>query len=505
MHADAEPLILVVDDNDAARYLKDRTLRKAGFRTALAAAGEEALRLAREERPDLVLLDIKLPDIDGFEVCRRLRTDEATASIAIVQISATFEGPEHRVRGLEGGADTFLVAPVEGTVLVATVRAMLRLRRAEAQLREFDRRKDEFLATLAHELRNPLAPVIYCLDSMQPRAAADPELAGCVSIMRRQIDHLVRLVDDLVDMSRITQNKLTLQLAPVTLQQILDSAIEAQRPQLEAKEQKLTRRLPEQPVELHADAVRLAQVFGNLLSNSIKYTPEGGRIEVSSEVSGDIVSVSVRDDGIGISQQDLDRVFELFVQVRQRGSGLGIGLALVTRIVEMHGGRVSASSDGPGRGSTFTVHLPVAPKHAAVETLVEGAQQGTPERKKVLVVDDNEDAVEALVLLLRAQNQDVRAAHGGLDAVEIAAEFQPDLIFMDVSMPDLDGLEAVTRIRQQPWSGKAVICVLSGHGQPADRQRSTAAGADLHWVKPVGREALIELIRRGTRPETGGR
>src|SRR5690606_33005890 len=184
-------------------------------------------------RPDLVLLDIKLPDIDGFEVCARLRADEATASMAIVQISATFESPEYRVRGLEGGADTFLVAPVEATVLVATVRAMVRLRRAEAQLREFDRRKDEFLATLAHELRNPLSPLLYCIELLDPQVK-DSAPAGTVAIMRRQSEHLVRLVDDLVDMSRITQNKLTLRLESVVLGDVIETAVEARRAEIDA-------------------------------------------------------------------------------------------------------------------------------------------------------------------------------------------------------------------------------------------------------------------------------
>jgi CheY-like chemotaxis protein/two-component sensor histidine kinase len=297
-------------------------------------------------------------------------------------------------------------------------------------------------------------------------------------------------------MSRITQNKLTLQLAPVILSDVIDTAVEALRPELDRKEQTLTISLPEAPVELRADGVRLAQVFGNLLSNSIKYTPEGGRIGIAADVSEEAVSVSVVDDGAGISEEDLERVFELFVQVRQRGSGLGIGLALVTRIVEMHGGSVTAASDGIGRGSTFTVRLPISAPPEASAASGDARRDDAPQPRKVLVVDDNADAVESMAVLLRAMGQEVRAAHGGLEAIDVAAEFRPDVIFMDISMPDLDGLESVARIRRQPWSRDALICVLSGHGQPADRERSAEAGADMHLVKPVGREALVDVLNR---------
>src|SRR5690606_37703401 len=263
-------------------------------------------------------------------------------------------------RGLEGGADTFLIAPVESTVLVATVRAMLRLKRAEAELREFDRRKDEFLATLAHELRNPLAPLLYCLDLLEARVG-DGELRSTVDIMRRQSDHLVRLVDDLVDMSRITQRKLALKLEAVSLQDVITTAVEGRQPELASKQQALTVNLPEEPIELHGDSVRLAQVFGNLLSNSIKYTGAGGRIGIDAKVDAPNVSISISDDGIGIPREDLERIFGLFVQAGQPSDGLGIGLALVHRIVQMHGGTITASSEGSNRGSTFTVRLPIVP------------------------------------------------------------------------------------------------------------------------------------------------
>ena len=355
----ARNLLLVVDDTESSRYVHARALRMAGFDTIEAGTGEQGISLAKTERPELVLLDIKLPDIDGFEVCRRLRADPATASLAIVQISATFESAEYQVRGLEGGADMFLLSPIEPAVLVANVRAMLRLRRAEAELREFDRRKDEFLATVAHELRNPLAPLRYCLDVIE--GSPDPQLLErCLGIMRRQTDHLVRLVEDLADMSRITQNKLRLQIERVDLPQVLESAIETHRSELTAKEQRLVVDLPDEPLELHADAVRLAQVFGNLLANAVKYTPAGGTIEITvRKESPTQVAIAFRDNGEGIAPADLARIFELFVQLGDSSKGLGIGLALVARLVNMHGGSIEAESPGVGRGSTFTVRLPL--------------------------------------------------------------------------------------------------------------------------------------------------
>ncbi|HEX5419806.1 MAG TPA: hybrid sensor histidine kinase/response regulator, partial [Gammaproteobacteria bacterium] len=319
-----DSLVLIVDDRDASRYMTERTLRQAGFRTAQAACGEEALSAVRAESPDVVVLDINLPDIDGYEICRRLRADGSMSSMAIIQMSATFESPEHRVRGLEGGADTFLVAPVEPTVLVATVRAMLRLRQAETRLREFDRRKDEFLAMLAHELRNPLAPLIYCIDSLEERGPSAAEIKRILPIMRRQTEHLVRLVDDLIDMSRITQNKLTLRRRRVELAEVIATAVEARRPELEAKSQSLTVDLPREPVEFDADPVRLAQVFGNLLSNAVKYSREGGSIRITAKTERDAAVVAVSDEGIGISTEHLDPIFDLFVQVGKPGTGLGI-------------------------------------------------------------------------------------------------------------------------------------------------------------------------------------
>jgi signal transduction histidine kinase len=505
MAANTPAVVLVVDDSEPGRYVAVRTLRNAGFRTLEAATGREALELADREKPDLVLLDIRLPDIDGFEVCKGLRQNPSLPSLAIVQMSATFEAAEYKVRALEGGADTFLPDPIEPTVLVATVRAMLRLRHAEMQLREFDRRKDEFLATVAHELRNPLAPLRHCVEWLElapdPRAA----LQTCLPILRRQADHLVRLVDDLADMSRITQNKLTLRLASIDIVPVLLAAIEEHRAELESKEQELETDVPDHPVMLAGDAIRLSQVFGNLLANAIRYTPNGGRIAISvREQDGDAM-VTFADTGEGIDPKDLGRIFELFVQVAPHRTGLGIGLALVHRIVEMHGGSIVASSPGRGAGSTFMVRLPLgAPevtddeRRDAVqfrETFRPRKKQAAATPQRVLIVDDNVDAADSLAQLLQSMDRDVRVAYRGDDAVDAYAEFSPDVVFMDINMPGIDGFEAIARIRETPGGTGTMICTLSGHGK-AHAKRAFDAGADGHLVKPVGRTELRAVLDR---------
>jgi signal transduction histidine kinase len=502
----AEPaLILLVDDLESARYVNVRTLRNAGFRTLEAANGRDALVLADREKPDLVLLDICLPDIDGFEVCQELRKNPNLPSLAIVQTSATFEAAEYRVRALEGGADTFLADPVEPAVLVATVRAMLRLRHAEAQLREFDRRKDEFLATVAHELRNPLAPLRHSIELLEQSPDPQEVLTTCLPIMRRQSDHLVRLVDDLADMSRITQNKLTLRLASIDILQALQMSIEEHRTALEAKKQTLDIDVPDHPVKLAADAVRLSQVFGNLLANSIRYTPRGGRISIAVSETEGHVTVTFADTGEGIDPTDLGRIFDLFVQVAPHRTGLGIGLALVQRIVQMHGGSITASSAGRGAGSTFTVRLPLGEPEVKGDDRREAAQFRDSFRVKksrlasrtlrVLVVDDNADVADSLSTLIVSMEHEVRVAYRGQEAVRAFSEFSPDVVLMDINMPDMDGLEAITKIREIPTGSRAVICTLSGHGK-GHAELAFEAGADGHLVKPITRAELGAVFER---------
>ena len=368
----------------------------------------------------------------------------------------------------------------------------------EEALRVADRRKDEFLATLAHELRNPLAPLGNGLQILS-RPDLDPAMVERVSrMMVRQLGQMVRLIDDLLDVSRITRGRLELRRARVALREVLETAAETTRPAIEAAQHRFETELPEEPVWLDADAARLAQVFGNLYANAAKYTPPGGTIRVSARRDGDAVEVRVADTGVGIPRDSLERVFELFAQVRanrdEHAGGLGIGLSLVRALVRMHDGTVHAESPGAGRGSTFVVRLPVAAAPVADASTPAARVAPPSERRRVLVADDNEDAAQSLALLLRLEGCDVRVVHDGEAAVGEAERFAPHVIFMDVGMPVLDGLDATRRIRRAPWGRSVRIVALTGWGQEADKQRSREAGVDAHLVKPIDPDALTGLL-----------
>jgi PAS domain S-box-containing protein len=381
-------------------------------------------------------------------------------------------------------------------------------RRAEAALKEADRRKDEFLALLAHELRNPLAPLRSGLQILR-LAEHDPAArARAREMMDRQLGHMVRLVDDLLDVSRITRGKMELRRARVRLADVIGSAVETARPLIDAAGHSLEVSLPEAAAVLDADLTRLAQVFANLLTNSAKYTPPGGRIRLTAAVRDGEAVVTVRDTGIGIPAEALPRIFDMFSQVdrsiERASGGLGIGLALVKGLVEMHGGTVAADSPGPGRGSTFTVRLPTAgPLPAGPPQPAENAARDA--RRRVLVVDDNRDGAESLAEMLRLLGNEVFTAHDGLEAVEAAGQLRPDLVLMDVGMPRLNGLDATRRIREQPWGRAMTVIALTGWGQEADRALSREAGCDGHLVKPVGLAELQQLLAgASTRPAARG-
>ncbi len=317
--------------------------------------------------------------------------------------------------------------------------------------------------------------------------------------MQRQTGQMVRLIDDLLDVSRISRNRLELRKEMTTLGEALESALETTRPAVNAAGHRLNIQMPAEPLYVYADRVRLAQIFGNLLSNSAKYTPPGGEIGITVAKEADKAVVVITDTGIGIAREDLGRVFEMFTQVgretEHRAAGLGIGLALVSRLVQMHGGTVSAASDGSGEGSTFSVRLPLRVHETDIGASGRrAAVRPDSERRKVLVTDDNEDAAAALALLLTHMGNDVQIAHDGEEALTVAAQFQPDLILMDVGMPRLDGLEATRRLRKTEWGRRAAIVALTGWGQDADKRRSHEAGVDDHLVKPVDPEALEKVL-----------
>lgn len=382
-----------------------------------------------------------------------------------------------------------------GIVFDTTIR-----KQAEESLRDADRRKDEFLATLAHELRNPLAPIRNALQIMQltPEPSAHEHAR---SIIERQLQQMVHLVDDLMDVSRISQGKVELRKLPVDVTSVIQAAIETSRPLIEAGKHEITVQLPPPgQLMIDADITRLTQIIANLLNNAAKYTPEGGRIDVSAERNGNDVNIAVQDSGIGIPTEMLPRVFDMFAQVdrtfeRSQG-GLGIGLALVKRLVEMHGGTVQAYSDGHGKGSRFVVMLPLLPGTANHETAVDDkALNVEPDAElRVLVVDDNIDSAVSLSQVLTLLGYQTQMAHDGAEAVRVAETFRPHVTLMDIGLPILNGHEAGQRVRQQAWAKDMLLIALSGWGQEIDRRKSKQAGFDHHFVKPVDIEVLIKLL-----------
>ncbi len=370
----------------------------------------------------------------------------------------------------------------------------------EAALREVDRRKNEFIATLAHELRNPLAPLRNAVEVLSLSGTNPATTAVALGIMERQLSQMVRLIDDLLDLSRITQGKLELRSQPMPLAEAIDSAIEAVRPVLQSRGHTLSVSAPDEPVYLDGDLTRLAQVFLNLLNNSAKYTEPGGLIRLTVERAGAAATVTVIDNGIGIPPGQLDSVFEPFTQVDQSlertQGGLGIGLTLVQRLVLLHGGRIEARSAGLGQGATFAVTLPVLPADSPIVAAFppHARNTGLRLRLKVLVVDDNLDATEMLSVLLGAMGHDTRSEHDGLAALAAAGEYRPDVVLLDIGLPGLNGYETARRIRQEPWGRTLVIAALSGWGQDEDKHQSSAAGFDAHFVKPLDPAALKAFL-----------
>jgi CheY-like chemotaxis protein len=381
--------------------------------------------------------------------------------------------------------------------LAAYLRDVTARKRAEAQVREADRRKSEFLAVLGHELRNPLAALRYGLHIVERASPADPTMTSTLGMMDRQMTHLARLVDDLLDVSRITRGKLELRRQKILVTEVLEKAIEASRAFIDAQHHELIVDLRVQNLLVDGDPDRLAQVFSNLLSNSAKYTNGGGRITITLEREKADALITVHDNGIGIPPEALEHVFDMFSQVRAEEGhatdGLGIGLSLVRTLVQMHGGSVRASSEGLGSGSRFIVRLPIV-KGRADPRRTSRRSTATNQGQRVLVVDDNSDEAASLALLLEMEDCEVRTAADGEEAIEEARTFQPQIIFMDLVMPRLNGTEAALRIRSLPECQRIRIVALTGSGQEADRQRSIDAGMDHYLIKPVSLDVLKNVL-----------
>jgi signal transduction histidine kinase len=470
------------------RYgLRDRVLAYAGILAAVVAIGLGAAllisswlqRVLTKPIVDIEAAARRVVEQRDFGV-RAPRTTDDEIGVLADAFNRMLEEVERRTAALEA--------------------EMQERRQAETALRVADRRKDEFLATLAHELRNPLAPITNSVQILKLKGPSDPELVWARDIVDRQVRHMARLLEDLLDVGRITSGKLRLRKGRVRLAAVIDAAMETSRPVVAAGRHELSVQLPQEAVWLDADAVRLAQVFSNLVNNAAKYTEPGGRIALSAEVQGAQVRIAVKDNGIGVGADALPRLFEMFSQaapaLERAQGGLGIGLFLVRSLVELHGGTVSASSAGSGKGSEFVVLLPRVPPSAASDTPAAPLPVADGRRKRVLVADDNADVADTMAVLLRHCGYEVDVAHDGIEAFTAAARAKPDVALLDIGMPRMSGYELARRIRAEPWGRNLPLIAVTGWGQEEDKRNALEAGFQYHLTKPVDAIELEQLLAR---------
>ena len=479
----------------------DRVQTRADFEAALARTTYH-----------VILADFSLPMFDGLSALGIART--VCPLTPFIFVSGAI-GEEQAIETLKNGATDYVLKQRLDRLVPSMWRALREaeeraerkrleeeLRRHAEELAEAHRRKDEFLAMLAHELRNPLAPIRNALHIMKLRPTEDASSQQARAVIERQVAHLTQLVDDLLDVARITQGKIALRKEWLDLAQLVQRAVETTRPLIDKRQHVLHVALPAEPVHVLADPVRLEQILINLLTNAAKYTDPGGRIEVHARAEEGVVVVAVRDSGVGISAEMQSRIFDLFMQAehtldRSLG-GLGIGLTLVRRLVDLHGGQIAVHSAGRGQGSTFTVRLPVGAAEAAAANEPgpdnAGAHGGARGARRVLVVDDNRDGAESLAMMLRLWGHEVSVAYDGLAGLELAKADPPAVIVLDIGLPGLDGYEAARRLRAEPATADALLIALTGYGQEEDRRRARAAGFDHHLVKPVDHGALQAVL-----------
>jgi signal transduction histidine kinase len=396
------------------------------------------------------------------------------------------------------GNVTLVERPVRTIALITATRSAVRARERQYQVRDADKRKDEFLATLAHELRNPLAPIRTAMGILKHLHPDSAQVTQVRNVVDRQVTHLTRLVDDLLDVARITSGKVMLKKGRITLQSVINHAVEISGSAMETKRHRLDVHQPGAPYLLDADHARLVQSVANLLVNAAKFTPDGGHIVLRAEVAGPVVTFRVKDNGIGLEPASLAKIFDLFAQTPVPGeapTGLGIGLSLARQFAEMHGGTLHALSDGLGKGSEFVLSMPVVLEGQQPESPAPVADTvPTANTKKILVVDDNVDAANTLEALLGMDGFAVTTAYDGLAAVAAAAADRPDVVVMDIGMPGMNGYDAARLIRQQPGNEKVVLIALTGWGQSTDKNRASLAGFDHHLVKPVDYDRLMSCL-----------
>jgi signal transduction histidine kinase len=517
--------ILLVDDQPAKLLTYQTILGDLGDTLITANSAAEALQHLLRTEIAVVLVDVCMPELDGYELAAMIRQHPRFQRTAIIFVSAVMLTEFDRLRGYEAGAVDYVPVPVVPEILRAKVsvfadlfRKTRALERLNAELEDrvaertsalaqttealtdAARRKDEFLAMLAHELRNPLAPIRTAVQLLRLKELAEPQRDSARDIIERQVEHLVSLIDDLLDVSRITRGVIALQRQPVLLGAIVARAVETARPAIDARRHVLNVEMPDELLTVDGDKTRLVQVLSNILHNAAKFTEPGGRIRLrcAREIGGAVITVA--DSGVGISAEALPTIFDLFTQSATGPAhphgGLGIGLALVRRLTEMHGGTVAAHSDGVGHGTTITVTLPVLATQEPAR-LVERAEPPVPAgpARRILVADDNHDAATALTLQLQLAGHDVRTVYDGLEALTVADAFRPEIVLLDLGMPKLNGYEAARHLRARPWGEQIRIVALTGWGQPQDRARSAEAGFDVHLVKPVADTDLFRALR----------
>lgn len=526
--------LLIVEDDPGLARLQQRRLERGGYAVHTAASADEAARRVGQGGIDLLILDQKLPGgVSGLELYRRLKAGGADVPAILV---TGLREDELLLQALRAGVRDFVLkTPEYLEYLLPSVERVLKQvrterqlvesharareaerrqheleaeiaqrKRAEQLLKDADRRKDEFLAMLAHELRNPLAPIRNAIHILQLQAPDGEQVRGPLEVIDRQTRQLAGLVDDLLDVSRITRGQITLHKQPLDLAEIVAQAVETSRPLLEARRHRFELQLPREPIVVEADTTRLTQVVLNLLNNAAKYTEEGGCIGLTVERQDAEVVLRVRDSGMGIPAEMLPKIFEPFTQVEhtldRAEGGLGIGLTLVRRLVELHGGSVQAFSEGRGHGSEFAVRLPIAPQPSP-SMAASGSDAGPHSRsecsaRRILVVDDNKDSAESLAMLMRLLGHEVRTAHDGEAGLRAAQEFCPDIVVLDIGLPCLSGLEVAQRLRHDLGLHDTLLIAMTGYGQEEDRRRSQEAGFNAHLVKPVDFGELQALLER---------
>ncbi len=531
--------VLIVDDEPKNLAVLEAVLDEPAYRLVRADSADQALLALVAEEFALLILDVRMPGMNGLQLAQMIKERKKTASVPIIFLTAYYNEDRHAIDGYDRGAVDYLHKPVNASVLRSKVAVFADLYRksreleaanrslvAEVQqrrlaeqrlvefsksleqrvaertqaLHELDRRKNIFLATLAHELRNPLAPIRTAAQLLDSPHLSHSDLQRTRAIVARQVTHMASLLDDLLDISRFSNGDICLQRVDVSLQQVLDAAVETAQPLIVAKNHRLQIEMPAAPIMLHADPIRLSQVVSNLLTNAAKYTDPEGRITVGCRMEAASVVIFVRDTGIGIAPEMRSKIFDIFVQAdgakdRAQG-GLGIGLTLVKALVELHGGEVDVQSDGRERGCQFTVILPrsiVIENHDGRSAAADIEVHRGPMRR-ILIADDNQDAAETLALLMRLARHEVHVACDGAAALELAERIRPDVALLDIGMPGLTGYEVAERIRSEPWGREVLLIAVSGWGQQSDKDRAQMAGFDLHLTKPVDPSEFEQLM-----------